>query len=113
MSEPFERSEAKEPIGPSEGNGPLERPTVEAFDPAARELCPDGACLGVIDEAGACNLCRTRADGAASLPAKEPADAEDSPAPDDERLLCPDGACIGLIGSDGRCKTCGRDAAGV
>jgi len=27
------------------------------FDPATRRLCPDGACIGVLDPSGQCNEC--------------------------------------------------------
>ena len=79
-----------------------------------RQLCPDGACLGVVVD-GKCNVCGLTADGtpAASVPAAADADAATAGADeafDDERQLCPDGACIGVIGPDGRCKTCGRPA---
>jgi len=83
-----------------------------------RELCPDGACVGVIGPDGRCAVCGTpRADGAAdSSGAAEPGTAvtaegggagsagEDD---DEDRELCPDGSCIGLIGPDGKCKVCG------
>ena len=87
-----------------------------------RELCPDGACTGVLDEAGVCPTCGKtgqaragKAKGSSAKPqpvlevAKEAA-AKATPASDDieDRELCPDGACIGVIGPDGRCRECGR-----
>jgi hypothetical protein len=92
----------------------------EPIDFETRELCPDDACIGVLDARGVCPECgksarrRTAlspapASAPASAPAPEP-DAESEPelAFDDDRELCPDDACIGLIGSNGRCKECGR-----
>lgn len=109
----------------------------DKFDPAHRELCPDGACIGVIGSDGRCKECGKASargsggssveSGASAAPQSEtapdesdpdlPADPdEDTPdtdgAPADiaERQLCPDGACIGVIGSNGRCKECGTRA---
>jgi hypothetical protein len=84
----------------------------EAPDLDARRLCPDGACTGVLDDAGRCKECG-RAEGAAPPEPEqarhaEPGEAESAEFAD--RTLCPDGACIGLIGDDGRCKACGRAA---
>lgn len=79
-----------------------------------RELCPDGACLGIVVD-GKCNVCGLGADGtpapgASAISASaELADTTD--ALDDDRQLCPDGACIGVIGPDGKCKTCGLPLA--
>jgi len=88
-----------------------------------RELCPDGACVGVIGPDGRCKECGAQGTGA---PRARPAVAEiervaasavtvgradDGAAfEDDDRELCPDGACVGLIGEDGRCKVCGTAA---
>jgi len=85
-----------------------------------RDLCPDGACVGVIGPDGTCKVCgraapnwgEERKRGLAE-PADADADADDAPAiagPHGgwgERTLCSDGACIGVIGPDGRCKVCG------
>ena len=94
-----------------------------------RELCPDGACVGVIGPDGRCKECgaaaperaagsagRAAATGRPAAPGGEPAAAA-APAgaggealevdDEEDRELCPDGACIGLIGPDGRCKVCG------
>jgi hypothetical protein len=90
------------------------------FDPEARALCPDGACIGVVGADGRCKVCGRAAGERApdeerwiSRPV-EVAEAappdEDAGAPDDDRRLCPDDACIGLLGADGRCKVCGRSA---
>ena len=102
-----------------------------------RELCPDGACIGVIGPDGRCKECGKKGSGApkAAKPAAartgaaandeevlyeddDPragqvasagggAASEDDESFDDDRRLCPDGACIGVLGSDGVCKECG------
>lgn len=88
--------------------------TVEdAFEPARRELCPDGSCIGLIGPDGRCKVCGTVSPSAVADPRRQgmvaPADGEqESDAGDDDRELCPDGACIGLVGDDGRCNVCGR-----
>lgn len=87
-----------------------------------RELCPDGACVGVIGDDGRCRVCGASGTGAPRAaaagitrpvapppPERETTGGED---PDEDRELCPDGACVGLIGSDRRCKVCGTPAAG-
>jgi hypothetical protein len=104
-----------------------------------RQLCPDGACVGIIGPDGLCKVCGRvapnwgdeRNRGLASAGSGETDEAEDddlddedaagdaeAPAsapsdnPDwDQRRLCPDDACIGVIGDDGVCKVCGRSAA--
>jgi len=98
------------------------------FDPATRQLCPDGACTGVLDAQGLCKVCGARGEPSSAEPDASPAeaavadvaaeaehdgltaaaDADDL----EQRQLCPDGACIGVIGPDGRCKECGRAAEG-
>ncbi len=101
----------------------------EPFDPRARRLCPDGACLGLLDDTNHCKVCGVQ-DGDAPpaaaptgpMPAQQ-VDAEPAPEAEAEpaatpagdgaafspgRALCPDGRCIGIIGSNGRCKVCGR-----
>jgi hypothetical protein len=99
------------------------------IDFETRELCPDDACIGVLDARGVCPECGKRAirksplaaSAAASAPAsapdlEEPIESESEsasasdlePVFDEERELCPDDACIGLIGPNGRCKECGR-----
>jgi hypothetical protein len=96
----------------------------EPFDPAARELCPDGACLGVLGSDGRCRVCGRSGEGVKAAPrdaARPPAAAAVLPSAsagdeggafaDDERRLCPDGACVGLVGPDGRCKVCGATGA--
>lgn len=91
---------------------------------AERELCPDGACIGVIGPSGRCRECgraspnasldprsrglRREEDVAEELEANI-AKSDLAAAPDDfeERELCPNDACVGIIGQDGRCKECG------
>ena len=99
----------------------------EPFDASRRRLCPDGACIGVLDQAGRCKVCGLTSDGTAPARAPEAA-AQEEPVEQDERnesepvrasegdgetfnpkrKLCPDGSCVGVIGADGRCKVCGR-----
>ncbi len=108
------------------------------FDPNRRELCPDGACIGVIGSDGNCKECGTPSPNGpppaeTEIAAETPETPERSPDADDElaparavsnderaaegdsfdptkRELCPDGACIGVIGPDGTCRECGRAA---
>ena len=108
----------------------------EKFDPSRRRLCPDGSCVGLLDESGRCKECGRTASGkleAVGAPAVDDPEedvgfdagvAEDDagvgegqgPAPDElsasgfdpKRKLCPDGACVGVIGADGRCSVCGQ-----
>jgi hypothetical protein len=48
----------------------------QSFDPARRRLCPDGACIGLLDDAGRCKECGLVA-------GTRPADAAPAaPAPD-------------------------------
>jgi len=84
------------------------------LDLEERQLCPDGACIGVIGADGKCNVCGRAADGTAAEAepeAESEAATESESASDDDRRLCPDGACIGLIGPDGHCKVCGTAAS--
>jgi hypothetical protein len=101
----------------------------EPFDDD-RDLCPDGACVGLLGPDGRCKVCGKEAPArpaaaaaavAAPSPAAppqrkdaaEPASATasaDDTDDDEDRELCPDGTCIGLIGPDGRCKVCGSKA---
>ena len=88
------------------------------LDLAARQLCPDGACVGVIGDDERCKICGCQAEGALSCDALScgvMAQAHNEVAESDEadddfglRELCPDGNCLGLIGGDGRCNICGR-----
>ena len=98
----------------------------EEIDFEARRLCPDGSCIGVLDEKGRCGVCAVEGPGTEAEPvdvaAGTAAVAEPVAAPvgesesvaetdDEDRELCPDGACIGLIGADGKCKVCGQPRA--
>ena len=106
---------------------------------AARTLCSDGDCIGVIGPDGKCMECGRQYEGelpenidavvtptdesgdADSEPGQAPASSEDADATspeapesaDDEwaaRTLCEDENCIGVVGPDGRCIECGRSA---
>lgn len=98
----------------------------EDLDFANRQLCPDGACIGVLDASGICKVCGQRGAAAPGGPFRaDPGDGDDvleekvevvavamegddGGAFDPSRELCPDGACIGVIGANGRCKVCGK-----
>jgi hypothetical protein len=94
--------------------------TDEVFDPTRRRLCPDGSCIGVLDDSGRCKECGRVGGVGEPLPTSsyDEQDAGDvlEAAPtigasgdfDPSRRLCPDGSCIGVLGPDNRCKTCGR-----
>lgn len=107
----------------------------DTFD-EQRELCPDGSCVGVLDERGVCKVCGTQGTppgpvaegprdpgsghpGLAAVSPRDPGSGQpagalasaDDEAFDEARELCPDGNCIGVLGPDGKCKTCGRSAA--
>ena len=97
-----------------------------------RELCPDGACTGLIGPEGTCKVCgrvapnwgdeRKRGTAVVEGDDEYEDDEEDEAGEPDpitpgvkaetsawsKRSLCPDGACIGLIGEDGKCKECGK-----
>jgi hypothetical protein len=89
----------------------------EELDLESRQLCPDGACVGVLTEDGHCPVCglgrqEAQRKSLEATPAFSvvPNDDDSSPAESvefDSRRLCPDGACTGLLGPDGRCKMCG------
>lgn len=97
-------------------------------DFAHRELCPDGACLGVIGPDGRCKVCGAVGSGPVAGALRDPvADHDDDDEDDgadpsteeidgeddgfeDDRELCPDGACVGVLGADRRCKVCGAAA---
>ncbi len=92
-----------------------------------RTLCPDGACVGVLDARGVCGVCGARGDDAAEDDDADDDDADDdaddddpddddadddaanddADDDDDQRALCPDGACVGLLDARGTCKVCG------
>jgi hypothetical protein len=52
----------------------------QSFDPARRRLCPDGACIGLLDDTGRCKECGlvagTGGGDAAPAPAERPVPAE-------------------------------------
>lgn len=103
---------------PSVNSGELE-PAIDD-DGVERELCPDGACIGLIGADGRCRECgragerggeRGGSSSAAPSPSAGKPDADDAPGEEiDDRELCPDGMCIGVIGANRRCKVCGRAA---
>jgi hypothetical protein len=86
-----------------------------------REICPDGACTGVIGPQGTCKTCGRvmpnwgdpRRRGLIEEPEEKPVEkvAEDK-GDWDERTLCADGSCTGVIGKQGSCKVCGKLADG-
>jgi hypothetical protein len=105
----------------------------DELDLTTRQLCPDGACIGVIGADGRCKVCGRAGDGPflgssntdtatdtdsdTDTDSATDADADSDPDAasgiellddDPDRELCPDGACIGIIGPDRRCKVCGR-----
>lgn len=88
----------------------------EGFEPARRELCPDGNCIGLIGADGRCKVCGTVSPSAVADPRHQgmvaATDGAEEEAGDDDRELCPDGSCIGLIDDDGRCNVCGRAREG-
>ena len=95
-------------------------PHGDEIDWDRRQLCEDGACVGVIGENGQCTVCGGGA-AAASDDSDDDDDDDDSDSDegpheeaatddDDDRQLCPDGTCVGLIGPDGTCKECGARA---
>jgi len=83
-----------------------------------RELCPDGACIGVIGPGGTCKVCGRASEHAANT---RPASAAPAPAgtatAGDERddaiapARCADPSCNGARGSDGTCALCGKVVA--
>ena len=97
------------------------------FDPNHRELCDDGACIGVIGPDGSCRECGRPSRSSTvdprhrGLRTTQEIQEEELPAPittapnnlDDgggsfeDRQLCPDGACIGILGPNGNCTECG------
>jgi hypothetical protein len=106
------------------------------FDPSRRRLCPDGACVGLLDQSGRCKECGKTASGAPAddAPPFDDGDAEDvgfdladdaaeadagadpleasaageTGGFDSKRKLCPDDSCVGVLAADGRCPICGR-----
>ncbi len=104
-----------------------------------RELCPDGACNGVVGPDGTCKVCGKavpnwgdeRMRGLADAPEEPDEDEDEDDLEDDdeiedegdnaqdgaepadwkERKLCDDGACVGVIGDNGLCTVCGKRSA--
>lgn len=89
-----------------------------------RELCPDGACTGVIGPEGTCKTCGKPAPNWGdprgrvvvrdtdddSKPAVRAKSKSESGGEWTARKLCPDGTCVGLLGDDGKCKVCSKEA---
>jgi hypothetical protein len=81
-----------------------------------RQLCSDGACVGVIGADGACKTCQRsvpfwgdeRRRGLLVDDSDAGPDDGDDRVVDDEREVCVDGSCIGVIGTDGQCNVCGH-----
>lgn len=80
-----------------------------------RELCVDGACIGVVGPDGRCKVCGTMAREGSPFRADVIVPRAATPVPEieddeewDHRRLCSDGACNGVLGPDGRCKVCQR-----
>jgi hypothetical protein len=110
---------------------------VSEIDWDHRELCPDGACTGLVGPDGVCKVCGKavpnwgdeRMRGLQSEPEDAADDQQDddeyedddeetesvaapeAPAEWSERKLCDDGACIGVIGEGGKCTVCGKRSA--
>ena len=105
----------------------------DKFDPSRRRLCPDGSCVGLLDDSGRCKECGRTASGKVeavgaptvddsddvgfdadveSSPDQEPAQDQDELAAsggfDPNRKLCLDDTCVGVIGPDGKCGVCGQ-----
>jgi hypothetical protein len=84
------------------------------FDPN-RQLCPDGACVGLLGPDGLCSVCG-RPEGTSaeseleSAAAPASSDLGGAAGFDPSRRLCDDGSCVGVVGADGTCGTCGRRA---
>lgn len=122
---PMDGPEEQEPEDPElEDDDELD----DAPDLSARELCIDGACIGVIGSDGRCRECGkigaqdNDPDGATDSPnaveaaSDENRSWEDDVGPDDldfgSRVLCSNGACVGVIGANNECKACGRPYSG-
>jgi hypothetical protein len=101
-----------------------------AFDPTQRRLCPDGNCVGLLDDDGRCRTCgvlapagaattgftqelvawQTGPDGPDSGHHTGEHDEDVAGGFDPTRRLCADGDCVGVLDADGKCKVCGRGA---
>lgn len=99
---------------------------VEEWD--RRQLCPDGACTGVINATGVCTVCGRAAPNwgdERKRGLRNPTDAPPIVKDEDDilpsapaalgamadwgtRRLCSDGGCIGVIGPNNKCKVCGK-----
>lgn len=110
-------------------------------DWAARRLCSDGSCIGVIGPDGRCKVCGRRASVTPVEPSSEPATALTPATPAaatpgaaepaaasaasaapattaapaepaaSDREPCTTPGCSGQIGADGRCAVCGKGAS--
>jgi hypothetical protein len=120
-----EGDEAGQTAGAGNGSSPPPPALAAPGEWTSRQLCPDGACIGVIGPDGQCKVCRRRASddpgtqartsapedaalpgGAAAEPAAEPAAVPAAvPTP------CSDAACTGVVGAEGTCSVCGKVVA--
>ena len=102
-----------DPDNAGKGGGDAERsPGASApIGWSSRQLCPDGACIGVIGPDGRCKVCGRAATGSAREQAGDAAVAESASSDANARVRCPDAACPGAIGADGHCDVCGKVAA--
>ena len=97
------------------------------FNPEHRELCQDGACIGIIGPDARCRECGLPAKSATTNPRNRglrttqeiveeletniaTSDLAKAPESFEDRQLCSDGSCIGVIGTDGTCPECGKPA---
>jgi hypothetical protein len=92
---------------PDDGNGAMQTAAVAApVEWTARQLCPDGSCIGVIGDDGRCKVCGRRASEVARVLATEPVTvAIVAPA------ACSDATCTGIAGPEGICTVCGKVVA--
>ena len=82
-------------------------------DITMRELCPDGACIGVIGPDGTCKECGKPSPMVTQNPRYRGMVTTDGEGEDEgedfepERMLCPEDTCVGVLGDDGVCPECG------